>query len=111
MSIMAQLGSMGRSLRRSWTDGLRVERFAYVVSAVLLASGLVHLAVLVISGGTWTGPLSLRKPTTFGLSFGLTLATLTWATSFLRLRPRTQSILLGAFTAASIAEVTLVSTQ
>jgi hypothetical protein len=111
MSIKEQLSTITRSLRRSWTDGQTTERVAYVVAAVLFASGLVHLAVLVISGGTWTGPLSLRKPTTFGLSFGLTLASVTWATSFLHLRPRTRAGVLGAFTAASITEVTLVTTQ
>jgi hypothetical protein len=88
-----------------------VERLAYVVGAVLFASGLAHLALLVSSGGSWTGPLSIRKPTTFGLSFGLTLVSVTWATSFLRLRPRIRTLVLGAFTAASVVEVTLVSVQ
>src|SRR5690349_20631039 len=85
MSIKEQLDTVTRSLRRSWSEGQRVERIAYVVSAVLLASGLAHLSMLVISGGTWTGPLSMRKPTTLGLSFGLTLASVTWAISFLHL--------------------------
>ena len=37
------------------------------------------------------GPLSLRKPTTFGLSFGLTLITIAWVLSFLELRDRTRT--------------------
>lgn len=109
--MVEQLRAVGRSLRRSWTDGIRAERIAYLLGALLITSGLVHLTVLLITGGTWTGPLSLRKPTTFGLSFGLTLASVTWATSFLHLRKRTRTTLLGAFTAACVAEVTLVSTQ
>jgi hypothetical protein len=111
MSIKEQAGALGWSLRRSWTDGSRVERVAYALAAVLFASGLVHLTVLLVSGGSWTGPLSMRKPTTFGLSFGLTLASVTWATSFLHLGARAGNLLLGAFTAASVVEVTLVSTQ
>jgi hypothetical protein len=111
MSIKEQLDGVARSLRRSWTEGQGVERVAYVVGAVLFTSGLVHLTMLLISGGTWSGPLSMRKPTTFGLSFGLTLVSVTWATSFLHLTKRTRAIVLGAFTAASVAEVTLVSTQ
>ena len=111
MSIKEQLEGVTRSLKRSWTEGQRVERIAYVVGAVLFASGLVHLTMLLISGGTWSGPLSMRKPTTFGLSFGLTLVSVTWATSFLHLSRRTRAIVLGAFTVASVAEVTLVSTQ
>ncbi|GAA4664804.1 MULTISPECIES: hypothetical protein [Amycolatopsis] len=88
-----------------------VERTAYAVAAVLLLSGLVHLGVLLASGATWEGPLSYRKAMTFGLSFGLTLATLAWATSFLRLPDRTRTFLLGAFTAVSVVEVALVTLQ
>ncbi len=109
--MVEQLRTVGRSLRRSWTDGIRVERIAYVVGALLFTSGLVHLTILLISGGTWIGPLSLRKPTTFGLSFGLTLASVVWATSFLHLRKRTRTLVLGAFTVASITEVTLITIQ
>lgn len=111
MSIKEQLHTVARSLRLTWTGGQRVERVAYVVGAVLFTSGLVHLVILLSSGGTWTGPLSMRKPTTFGLSFGLTLISVTWATSFLHLSRRMRAVVLGAFTAASVAEVTLVSTQ
>ena len=55
-----------------WRRGQRTARAAYVVGALLLASGLIHLAFLTIGEGSWRGPLSLRKPTTFGPSFGLT---------------------------------------
>ena len=111
MSIKEQLDTVGRSLRRSWDEGRRVERMAYVASAVLFASGLVHLVTLLISGGTWIGPISMRKPTTFGLSFGLTLASVTWATGFLRVSHRARAIVLGAFAVTCVVEVTLVSLQ
>lgn len=88
-----------------------IERFAYRVGAVLFLSGLAHLVVLVASGTTWEGPLSYRKAVTFGLSFGLTLATLAWTTSFLRMNERTRTTLLGAFTAVSVVEVALVTMQ
>ena len=69
-------------------DGIRragrVERGCYLLAVALMVSGLVHLRVLVVSGGSWSGPLSWRKPATFGLSFGLTLATVTWVLSFRR---------------------------
>lgn len=111
MVLVDQVNTVGRSLRRSWTEAHRVERIAALVGAALLASGLVHLVLLVVSGGTWTGPLSMRKPTTFGLSFGLTLVSVTWATSFLHLSNRTRTVVLGAFTVACVTEVTLVTTQ
>ena len=103
--------AMGRSLRRSWDEGIRIERAAFVVGAVLFASGLVHLVVLVVSGGPWTGPTSLRKAATFGLSFGLTLASVVWVTHFVALRPLPRRALLGGFTLACVLETTLVSMQ
>jgi hypothetical protein len=88
-----------------------VERIAYVVGAALFTSGVVHAGVLLVSGESWSGPLSLRKAVTFGLSFGLTLATVAWVTSFITLRPRNRAILLGVFTVASVVETVLVSMQ
>jgi hypothetical protein len=88
-----------------------VERAGYGVGALLVASGVIHLAILVIGGGSWEGPLSLRKPATFGLSFGLTLATIAWVASFLPLRDQWRSILLGAFMVACALETALVTLQ
>lgn len=108
---MATITEARTSLGRKWTHGRPVERVAYSVAAVLFVSGLIHFGVLVISGTSWEGPLSYRKAMTFGLSFGLTLATLAWVTSFLRLRARTRTALLGAFTAVSVLEVALITMQ
>ena len=88
-----------------------VERAAYLLGVLLILSGLTHLAILLISGGSWEGPLSLRKPTTFGLSFGLTLVNVTLIVSFLSVRDRTRSLLLGIFAAACALETFLVSLQ
>lgn len=87
------------------------ERAAYTVGGLLVLSGLVHLAILLIGGGSWEGPLSLRKPTTFGLSFGLTLINVTLIASFVSLEDRTRTLLLGIFTAACVLETFLVSLQ
>src|SRR5262245_1829737 len=90
---------------------MNVERGGYVVGALLLASGLIHVAILLIGGGSWEGPLSLRKPATFGLSFGLTLITIVRVTSFLRLGERARAVLLSIFTAACVVETALVTLQ
>jgi hypothetical protein len=103
--------AMGRSLRRSWDEGTRIERAAVVIGGVLFVSGLAHLAVLIVSGGPWTGPTSLRKAATFGLSFGLTLVTVAWVTHFIRLGRTGRRVLLGGFTAACVLETALVSMQ
>jgi hypothetical protein len=88
-----------------------IERVAYVVAALLVASGLVHLGVLAVTGWPWLGPVSLRKALTFGLSFGLTLAAVTRVTSSLVLRPATRTVLLATFTAVSVLETALVTMQ
>jgi hypothetical protein len=100
---------LGGALRRIWVDGRPIERVAYVVGGVLFVSGLVHVAVLLVTGWTWIGPVSLRKAATFGLSFGLTVASLAWATSFLRLRAR--GLVLGVFLVTSVVETALISMQ
>lgn len=88
-----------------------IERICYLIGAVLLSSGLFHAAVLITSGGTWEGPVSWRKPMTFGLSFGLTLITIVWVASYLPLRDRTRRLLLGVFAAACVVEVALITVQ
>ena len=88
-----------------------MERTAYAVGGLLILSGVVHAVVLLTSGGTWDGPLSLRKPTTFGLSFGLTLINVTFIASFVRLAGRARTWLLGLFAGAATLETSLVSLQ
>jgi hypothetical protein len=102
---------IARALWSFWRRGQTVERTGYIVGAVLLVSGLIHLGVLATDGGSWEGPVSLRKAATFGLSFGLTLLTIVWVASFLRLGDRFRSILLGAFTVACAVETALVTLQ
>lgn len=83
----------------------------YAISAVLFLSGLAHLGVYAVDGGPWQGPVSWRKPVTFGLSFGVTLASVTFAVSLLRLGDATRRRLLGVFAAASCVEVALITVQ
>jgi hypothetical protein len=108
---MPPLPAIAGSLWPFWSRGRNVERTGYSVGALLLVSGLIHLAILGIGGYSWDGPLSLRKAATFGLSFGLTLITIVWVASFLRLGDRTRTALLGAFTVACVVETALVSLQ
>jgi len=108
---MFPVSSIGRAASSFWTLGRRVERFGYVVGALLIVSGLIHLAILLFTGASWEGPLSLRKATTFGLSFGLTLVSVTWVTSFLRLSDRARILQLGMFAMACVLETVLVSLQ
>lgn len=94
-----------------WTEGRRVERVCHLIGAALIVSGLFHLAVFAVDGGPWDGPVSWRKPTTFGLSFGLTLITIAWVSSFLRIGDRARTGLLGVFAAACVAETAMIDLQ
>lgn len=105
------LPTMATDLAESYRGGSKVERTCYQVAAVLLVSGLFHLGVLLVTGGPWSGPLSWRKPATFGLSFGLTLATLTWVLSFVPMRVPTRSRLLAVFGVACAVEVAGITMQ
>lgn len=67
--------------------------------------------VFAIDGGPWDGPVSWRKPITFGLSFGLSVLTVTWIAAFIRLGDRPRARLLTVFAVASVVEVGLTALQ
>jgi hypothetical protein len=79
--------------------------------ALLVLSGCLHLLVFAVDGGPWDGPVSWRKPVTFGLSFGLTLIAITWVTSYLRMEARQRTALLVVFAADCVVEVGGITLQ
>ncbi|MED7824274.1 hypothetical protein [Streptomyces chiangmaiensis] len=89
----------------------RAERLCLATGAFLCLSGLVHLVVFLVDGGPWYGPVSWRKPVTFGLSFGLTLVAVAWVTSYLRVGARRRAVLLVVFAADCVAEVAGITLQ
>ena len=105
-SLVADISRTGR-----FAQVESYQRFAYWCAALLVLSGMFHLGVYVVDGGPWEGPLSWRKPIVFGLSFGITLATLAWLMTFMRPRRRWAWVLLGVFSFASVLEVVLISMQ
>jgi hypothetical protein len=102
---------MGTSLLGFWRQARAPERFAAVVGAALIVAGLAHLAAWLVVGGAWAGPISFRKPTTFGISFGLTTITLAWVAGQLRIPDRVGWLLLGPLAVADTFEVLWVSVQ
>lgn len=98
-------------IRRAWTQARPIERVCYWLGAILVVAGLFHLVVFAVDGGPWYGPVSWRKPATFGLSFGLTLITVAWVASYLKLSERTRNLLLGVFAADCFVEVGGISLQ
>ena len=86
-------------------------RACHATGLLLILSGLVHLVVFAVDGGPWDGPVSWRKPVTFGLSFGVTLIAVAWVTSYLRVRPGTRAALLSVFAADCVLEVAGITLQ
>lgn len=95
----------------AWRRGARPWRIAYAVGAVLMAVGLAHGLAWLVVGGAWDGPVSFRKPFSFGLSFGLATITLAWFADRLRLGQATAWALLTPLAVANTTEVAWVSVQ
>jgi hypothetical protein len=104
-------GRMRASLAGEWRQAGPAQRFASLVGGTLILVGLAHLSAWLVLGGAWQGPVSLRKPTTFGISFGLTTITLAWITGHLQITERTRWLLLGPLAAADTTEVAWVAVQ
>jgi hypothetical protein len=102
---------VSRPIATGWRAVRQIERFCYAVGAGLVVAGLFHLGVFAVRGGPWAGPVSWRKPATFGLSFGLTLISVAWVTSYLRISPRWRTALLGLFAADCVLEVAGITVQ
>ncbi|MFE0102700.1 hypothetical protein [Streptomyces sp. NPDC059009] len=99
------------AVRTLWHSARPSERLCHATGVVLVLSGLAHLLVFAVDGGPWEGPVSWRKPVTFGLSFGLTLIALTWVTSYLRFSERARRALLVLFAADCVLEVGGITLQ
>ncbi|MFI5824512.1 hypothetical protein ACIA8I_36330 [Streptomyces rishiriensis] len=86
-------------------------RLYRATALLLILSGLFHLVVFTVDGGPWNGPVSWRKPVTFGLSFGVTLLAVVQVTSYLRTGRRLRTALLGIFAADCVVEVGGITLQ
>jgi hypothetical protein len=103
--------SMRASLLGYWREARPWQRLGYLVGGALVLVGLAHLAAWLAVGGAWAGPITFRKPTTFGISFGLTTITLAWVAGHLRISDRTGWLLLVPLAVADTSEVAWVSVQ
>lgn len=85
-------------------------RPALTMGAVLVLSGVGHLAWLWWTGAEWSGPISPRKPSLFGISAGVTVWSLVWVVT--KLRPvRFDRALASAMGLCLLVEVGLITLQ
>lgn len=103
--------AMAAALRGYWRRAASYQRALYRIGGLLLLSAVVHLAVLLLSGGSWSGALSWRKPILFGESFGLTAISLAWILGFLPRRPVLGWLIAAPTGLAVLGEVVWVSLQ
>jgi hypothetical protein len=111
MAATSMPARMRESLLGYWRQARPWQRLGYLVGAALIVVGLGHLVAWLVVGGPWAGPVSFRKPTTFGISFGLTTITLAWVAGQLRISDRTGWLLLVPLALADTSEVVWVSLQ
>jgi len=106
----ARMGDLWAAVRGWWAQAAGYQRLASLVGAGLILVGLAHAALWALPGGSASGALSWRKPTTFGIAFGLTTLTLGWVATWLPVRPAvgwTAAGLLGAAVGYEVAWVTV----
>ena len=104
-------GNMRSSTLGFWRGPRPYRRLGYLIGGALILAGVAHLVVWLVVGGAWAGPVSFRKPTTFGISFGLTTITLAWIAGELRISNRSGWLLIAPLAVANTYEVVWVSVQ
>jgi hypothetical protein len=107
----ARIGTIWATVRGWWAAAQGYQRLAYLVGAGLIVIGLAHAGLWALAGGSASGAVSWRKPTTFGISFGLTTVTLAWVATWLPVRPRLGWLAAGLLCAATSYEVAWVVVQ
>ncbi|MFC7382141.1 hypothetical protein [Sphaerisporangium rhizosphaerae] len=109
--VAALFGRARAAARASWDEAPGYRRLAYVTGAILIAIGLGHAVLWAVMGGTASGPLSWRKPVTFGVSFGMTTATLGAVAAHLPVRRWIGWVLSVLLCSSAAGEVAYISMQ
>lgn len=86
------------------------QRFLWWCGTLMLASGVVHGVVALVDWAPWYGAVSWRKPTVFGMSFGILAWSAVWILRQLPVR-RWGWVPVGLLGAGSVAEIAMITTQ
>lgn len=82
----------------------------WFVAVTLIVSGLAHLSLLQVTRSSWEGAVSLRKPGLFGISAGLTAASLLWCSKII-CSNRRHALLAPTIAWSLFIEVALITMQ
>lgn len=111
MNTVRKFISEARSLpAQLWKERQLLQTPMYVVGSILICSGLFHILVFLLSGGSWEGPISWRKPILFGLTGGLTTISVAWVMGHLQQR-KSLHTMSWIFAVSMFIEVGLITMQ
>jgi len=103
--------SMLSTLHGYWTQAESYQKFLYFIGAILVVSGLFHIGVIIVTGGSWEGPVSWRKPIVFSFSGGVTCLSIAWIKTFLPKHRVRGWLLSGILGISMLVEVFLIIMQ
>jgi hypothetical protein len=86
------------------------QKLMRVAGAMMLVSGVFHIIVWSVVGGSMSGDVSWRKPILFGFSTGATMVSLAWVLGKIG-RRRGDFVLFSLFSVAMLLEVGLITFQ
>lgn len=86
-------------------------RVLWVAGTVLLVTMLVHIVALVVTGGPWTGPVSLRKPATFAETGWLAAWSVALILPTVRTRAWQRHVIGGATLLFGFGETAIIGIQ
>lgn len=104
---------MSELLRQVWLAVRPVtaqQRFLWWCGTLMLASGAVHGVVALVDWAPWYGAVSWRKPTVFGMSFGILAWSAVWVMRQLPHR-RWGWLPAGLLGGGAVAEVAMITAQ
>jgi hypothetical protein len=93
-----------------WKERQPSQTPMYVTGTILIFSGLFHVLVFLICGGSWEGPVSWRKPILFGITGGLTTISVAWVLGYLAQR-KSLLVMSWIFAVSMFIEVSLITMQ
>ena len=110
-NVSALIRVMVTTVRSYWSQAESYQKFLYFVGDLFLLSGLFHTGVLIVTDGSWAGPVSWRKPIIFGFSTGVTCLSVGWVLTFLPKYRLRGWLLSGALGISFLLEVFLIDMQ